>query len=100
METAALVDSLASALGGDGVVVDGLGRYAVDGCAPRIAIFPRSVEEASRALAVATQHKASVVPWGGGAHMALGNVPHRYDIALCLSRLDQVLEYEPADLTV
>jgi glycolate oxidase FAD binding subunit len=32
--------------------------------------------------------------------MALGSVPARYDVALRTTRLDRVLEYEPADLTV
>lgn len=32
--------------------------------------------------------------------MELGNAPARYDIALRTSKLDRVIEYEPADLTV
>jgi glycolate oxidase FAD binding subunit len=32
--------------------------------------------------------------------MALGNVPRRYDLALRTAKLDRVVEYEPADLTV
>lgn len=99
-ETASLVDSLASALEADGVVLQRLERYAVDGRLPRVAVLPRSVEEVAQVLAAANEHGAAVIPWGGGAHMALGNAPRRYDIALCLSRLDRVLEHEPADLTV
>ena len=33
-------------------------------------------------IAAADAASAAVVPWGGGAHMAMGNVPSRYDIAL------------------
>jgi glycolate oxidase FAD binding subunit len=32
--------------------------------------------------------------------MSLGNIPSRYDIALRTAKLDRVLEYEPADLTL
>ncbi len=32
--------------------------------------------------------------------MSLGNVPSRYDVALRTTKLDRVIEYEPADLTV
>jgi glycolate oxidase FAD binding subunit len=52
------------------------------------------------ALRDANEHSAAVIPWGGGRHMALGNVPGRYDIALRTTKLDRVIEYEPADMTV
>jgi glycolate oxidase FAD binding subunit len=32
--------------------------------------------------------------------MALGNLPRAYDVALVTSRLNQIVEYEPADLTL
>jgi glycolate oxidase FAD binding subunit len=32
--------------------------------------------------------------------MALGNLPRAYDVALVTSRLNRILEYEPADLTL
>jgi glycolate oxidase FAD binding subunit len=32
--------------------------------------------------------------------MPLGNIPARYDIALRTTKLDRVIEYEPADMTV
>lgn len=73
---------------------------AVDGMVPRLAVAPDSVEALASALAVANEHGAAIVPWGGGQHMGLGNVPARYDIALRTSALDRVVEYEPADLTI
>ena len=76
------------------------GTYAVDGLVPRFVATPGSVEELAAALAAADDHGAAVIPWGGGQHMALGNVPGRYDLALRTTKLDRVLEYEPADLTV
>ncbi len=74
--------------------------FAVDGVAPALVATPRSVEELAAALAAANEAGAAVVPWGGGRHMGLGNIPARYDLALRTAKLDRLIEYEPADLTV
>lgn len=74
--------------------------YAVDGRVPAFVATPHSGEELAAALAVASGVGAAVIPWGGGQHMALGNVPAHYDVALRTVKLDHVIEYEPADLTV
>ncbi|OGO49861.1 MAG: hypothetical protein A2148_02530 [Chloroflexi bacterium RBG_16_68_14] len=73
---------------------------AVDGLVPRLVAAPASVEQLAAALAAANEAGAAAIPWGGGRHMALGNIPARYDIALRTAKLDRVLEHEPADLTV
>jgi glycolate oxidase FAD binding subunit len=74
--------------------------FAVDSLVPSSVVTPGSVDELAAALAAANEQGAAVIPWGAGRHMALGNVPSRYDIALRTAKLDRVLEYEPADLTV
>jgi len=73
--------------------------YAVDGVIPQVVALPATVEEVAEVMRLASREDAAVIPWGGGTAMSLGNVPRRYDIALCLSHLNQVVEYEPADLT-
>ena len=73
--------------------------YAVDGISPQAVALPGTVEEVSEVMRLAHREGAAVIPWGGGTAMALGNLPHRYEIALCLSRLNAVVEHEPADLT-
>ena len=90
----ALRDILGSALapGDDSVAVDGL--------TPRFVATPDSADQVAAALAAVNDAGAAVIPWGGGRHMALGNVPARYDVALRTAKLDRVVEYEPADLTV
>ena len=40
------------------------------------------------------------MPWGAGTKQSWGNPPTRYDVALDLTALDQIVEYEPADLVV
>ena len=73
--------------------------YAVDGIIPQVAVLPLTVEEVAEVMRLASREGAAVIPWGGGTAINLGNVPRRYDIALCLSHLNQVVEYEPAELT-
>ena len=73
--------------------------YAVDGIIPQVAVLPVTVEEVAEVMRLASREDAAVIPWGGGTAISLGNTPRRYDIALCLSRLNQVVEHEPADLT-
>ena len=74
--------------------------YTVDGIVPRFVATPASAEQLAAVLAAADESGAAVVPWGSGRHMALGNVPARYDLALRTAKLDRMLEYEPADLVV
>lgn len=73
---------------------------AVDGLTPRFIVAPAAPDQLAQALAFANEQGAAVVPWGGGRHMALGNMPERYDVALRTTKLDRVIEYEPADLTI
>ena len=81
-------------------LAQGDAAYAVDGRVPSFVATPASVDELAAVLGAANERGAAVVPWGGGQHMALGNVPARYDIALRTEKLSRVLEYEAADLTI
>jgi len=72
----------------------------IDGIAPALAVKPQSEDELLEVLRACNARAAAVVPWGGGTHMHLGMPLARYDVAIDLTVLDTVLEYEPADLTV
>jgi len=74
--------------------------YVVDGLLPQIAVSPASAEEAASILAAAASCDAAVIPWGGGTGMTRGAVPHRYDVALDVTRLNRVVEHVAEDLTV
>ncbi len=96
------IDAAESALRrilGDGLA-GGEAELGVDGLTPRYDATPSSADELAATLAAANEAGVAVIPWGGGCHMALGNVPSRYDVALRTTKLDKVIEYEPADLTV
>ena len=95
-----LAEALRSRLPADALSFDPDPRYAVDGLRPAFVAAPATPEDVGATLAAANDAGAAVIPFGGGTQMHLGMPPERYDLALDLRRLDRVIEYEPADLTV
>ncbi|MCH7699096.1 MAG: FAD-binding oxidoreductase [Chloroflexi bacterium] len=93
-----LEEALRSVIG-DGLTSGG-DEHAVDGVVPSLAASPASVDALSAILRASSERNAAVIPWGAGFHMSLGNVPTRYDVALKTTKLNRLVEYEPADLTV
>ena len=79
---------------------DQLSRYAIDGISPQAVVLPTSTHEIQEVLGYAVDSGLSVIPAGSGTKLGVGNPPEGIDLILSTSRLDQVLEYEPADLTV
>ena len=91
-------DALAGALGAL-AVDDEASNHQIDGLSPQATVYPASVEELRGILAVAHQWDKAVAPWGGGTRMAVGNTPERLDLVVNLSRLGDVIEHNPGDLT-
>jgi glycolate oxidase FAD binding subunit len=75
-------------------------RFEIDGRAPQEVVFPESVEQAAGMLHTAAEHQRAVSPVGAGAFLHIGGLPRRYDLALCLQRMNRVLDYQPTDMTV
>ena len=101
VKQASLVSHLEPIVGSEGVSPsEELSAFAVDGLTPLVAAAPSTYEQVAEVARYAHAEGLAVISWGGGTHMHIGNVPSRYDIALSLSRLDRVVEHEPADLTV
>lgn len=73
---------------------------AVDGLSPRAIVEPGTYEEVAEVLRFANAERLAITPRGSGGYMHIGNIPSSYDIGLSIARLDAVIEYEPADLTV
>ncbi len=90
-------ESVAETLGaerlGDGA------SYAIDGVEPSAAVAPESIDEVCQVLDAAGRSGLAVSPLGGRTRLSLGNPPERYDLALDLSRLDRIVDHNPADLT-
>jgi len=75
-------------------------HYGASGAAPRLALRPATRDEAVEALRAAARDGLTVVPFGGPPDSSLVADLPRFDLALDLSALDRVVEYEPEDLTV
>jgi glycolate oxidase FAD binding subunit len=95
-------EALVSIAGREGVRDDdaALAAAAIDGLRPRWLVRPGSIEQLSRVLALAHDAGLAVIPRGSGAALELGSPPARADLVVDLRGLDQVIEYNPADLTV
>ena len=74
--------------------------YAIDGLTPQWVVRPANRREAAQILGWASSEGCKVAPWGGGTQVGLGNPPEELHLVLDLSRLDQVVDFQPADLTV
>ena len=72
----------------------------IDGATPIARATPDTPEELASLLAEADRQGQTVAPLGGGTQLDLGNPPAHIDVALETTRLNRVVEYEPADLTV
>jgi glycolate oxidase FAD binding subunit len=74
--------------------------FLVDGVRPRYVCTPTGVDELAGAVRAASQTGAAVIPWGGGTRITLGFPPRAADLVVQTERLAEIVEYEPADLTV
>jgi glycolate oxidase FAD binding subunit len=95
-----LATALQSAVGEEHLLTEAAAAaYAVDGVPPGMVVFPTDEEQVAAVMRLAAEHQATVVPRGGGSHMALGHTPERVDVLLGLQRLQEQVAYEPADMT-
>lgn len=70
---------------------------------PALSAWPGSVDELAQVLALAHAAGAAVAPWGGGTQRALGAALQpagRAVLVVRTGRLQRILHYEPADLTI
>lgn len=96
----ASVASDLAAIAGRQNVSPGSGAEAVDGIAPKTVVRPSTYDEVCNLLRYANNERLAVIALGGRLHLGLGNMPSKYDIAIDVTRLSRVVEFEPADLTV
>lgn len=74
--------------------------YSVDNRQPTEVRRVHSVDEVVSALQAARLRGQGVIPWGAGTQMALGNSPTRYDMALDMTGLHDIVEHDTPNLTV
>ena len=73
--------------------------HELDGIRPALVAYPANIEQLSQLVSLMADTGLSITPWGGGTHIDLGNLPERLDLVGDLSGLNQVIDYNPADLT-
>lgn len=81
-------------------VSDAVDGCAVDGVSPQVVVTPNSVDELAAVMMSAHEEGLAVAPWGGGTRMDLGNTISRLDVVADLTRLNDVVQHNAADLTV
>ncbi len=97
----ALHDELKHIVGESGILREAqIATYTFDGHVPKAVVLPASVQEMQEVLQFASKKDLSVMPAGAGTKLRIGNLPEKVDIVLATTRLNSVVEYEPADLTV
>ena len=77
-----------------------LPSYAIDSYLPIAAVQPADADGVSEVLTWAHRFGVAVFPSGGRTFTQLGNPPTRPGIALDLTQLNRVVDFQPADLTV
>ena len=97
-----LAQALSASIGADRVTAEKnvLADHAIDGVAPALTCTPATVEQLAAAVKVCAAALATIAPWGGGTAMSLGNPPRSLDVVIRTVRLNQVIEHDPANLTV
>ena len=94
-------DELQRIVGESGILSEEqVAAYTFDGYVPKAVVLPTSVQEIQEVLQFAVKQNLSVMPAGAGTKLGIGNLPQKVDVVLATTRLNSVVEYEPADLTV
>ena len=75
-------------------------EIAIDGLRPAAVERPAGEAEVARLLAEAAEAGRAVVPVGGGRLLGMGGRLERFDVALDLAGMAEILEQSQADLTV
>ena len=102
MTTAVSVaEQLADLLGSDCVApADRLVEYAIGSFVPTAVVKPDDAGGVRAVMEWASRTRAAVYPSGGRTLTQLGNRPSRPGIALDLTGLNRLVDFQPADLTV
>jgi glycolate dehydrogenase FAD-binding subunit len=104
MSTASKTSStrLSDIVGASHVVQDPaeLSTYEAAGKIPEAAVRPGTKEEVVEIIKFAAAEGLAVVSCGARTKLDMGLPPQRYDLALDLTRLNRIIAYDPADLTL
>lgn len=82
-----------------GRMLAGAAVEIVDAPPAELTVAPDSPQQIARLLDFASEHGLTVLPWGGGTHQGIGGRVEP-DVVLSTSRMTQIIEWNPDDLTV
>ena len=77
-----------------------LAAREVDATRPAAVVRPGCAAEIAAILAFAATERLAIIPMGGRSKLGIGMPPRKYDVALDLTRMNRVLAFDPADLTL
>ena len=75
-------------------------EFAIDGQKPSVVLRPRSAEEIAEIVRMAASENLALVACGCGSKLGIGMPPLRYDLALDMKGLTQIVHYDAGDLTL
>lgn len=99
---ATLMQRLSALLGSENVTAEpgDLDLCRIDGLSPCLVVAPATTGQLAAAVRICSEAQATMIPWGGGTALALGNPPRRAEVVIRLHRLDRVVEHDSPNLTV
>jgi glycolate oxidase FAD binding subunit len=77
-----------------------LREFAIAGRTPMAVLQPCSAEEVAEIVSFTAAEKLAVVACGSRSKLELGMPPQHYELALDMTGLSQIVDYDPGDLTV
>ncbi len=95
-----LIRKIKEIAGSDGVLTEpeDLAAYSYDGTfeehSPDLVVLPRTTQQVSRLITVASDENIPVVPRGMASGLAAASVPFSGGIALSMTRMNQILEID------
>ncbi len=83
-------------------VIDGFDTeaWAVCGRVPQAVVFPESEAQVAEVLSLSSEEGWRCVPGGKGSWLHGGQPPQSVDVLLSAERMDDISEYEPADMFI
>ena len=74
--------------------------YRVDGLMPSEVVSPTTKSDVASHLSDLQTQGKSIIPWGAGTRIGIGNFPTDYDVALDLTGLTSEIEHVAGDMTL
>ncbi len=97
-----LFEPISAIVGGANTSVEAAAtrNYAIGGQRPAVVAWPATADETREILRLCVKQRLAVVVAGAGTKLGMGGPPSHYDLALVSTRMNQILEHDPGDLTL